>query len=241
MRLVRIPTEQGAILYDPARISHPQDEDFDAGRLMTTGRIQGTARGRGSVWFVSARDHDGNWVLRHYRSGGLVARWAGDRYAWLGEEATRPFRELRLLEDIERLGLPAVRGVAARYRRTSLGYRADLLTLAIPRTRSLASLLKHPQDADLWQRVGETLRRFHAAGVCHADLNAHNILIEESGGVHLVDFDRGVRRAPGAWCDGNIRRLRRSIDKLVRTEGAQVSPADWSALCRGYAQSRDAL
>jgi len=35
--------------------------------------------------------------------------------------------------------------------------------------------------------------------------------------VWLVDFDRGALRTPGFWCDGNLVRLRRSLEKDRRT------------------------
>ena len=236
MRLLCTPIRYGAILYDPARISHPLDEDFDANRLIEAGRLLAVGHGRGNVWFVSAREGVGSWVLRHYRRGGLIARFVRDRYLWCGGEATRAFRELRLLSTLEQLDLPAARPVAARYERSWLGYRADLLTLAIPDTQPLAELLDKPRAANFWRGIGRTLRRFHSAGIYHADLNAHNVLIDSQGAVYLVDFDRGAQRAPGAWCKANISRLHRSINKLRAKHGAEVSSADWSALLAGYAE-----
>src|SRR6185312_24099 len=56
--------------------------------------------------------------------------------------------------------------------------------------------------------------RFHRAGIWHADLNAHNVLVSPAG-LHLIDFDRGRQRAPAAgWRLANLRRLRRSLLKL---------------------------
>ena len=236
MRLLCTPIRYGAILYDPARISHPLVEDFVVNRLIEAGRLLAVGHGRGKVWFVSAREAEGSWVLRHYRRGGLLARLVRDRYLWCGGEATRAFRELRLLAALERLDLPAARPVAARYERSWLGYRADLLTLAIPDTQSLAALIDKPRDLPFWRVIGRTLRRFHSAGIYHADLNAHNVLIDGQGTVYLVDFDRGAQRTPGAWCNANISRLHRSINKLRAKQGAQVSSADWSALLDGYAE-----
>ncbi len=240
MPLVRIPLEFGAILYDPSRIDHPHEDDFDPAALAAARRIEGGARGRGSVWFVSARGHGGSWVLRHYRRGGLIARLIADWYVWCGAAATRSFRELTLLDDIEALGLPAVRPVAARYRRAGLGYRADLLTAAIKGSRTLATLLAADPGAAPWRQVGATIRAFHDAGICHADLNAHNVLIDATGEVWLLDFDRGSRRPPGAWRARNLRRLRRSVGKLSRAAGGTFDAAHWAALEAGYETPRSA-
>jgi 3-deoxy-D-manno-octulosonic acid kinase len=240
MRLARIPTATGAILYAPSRIDQPVVADFEPGELARAGRIDGTARGRGTVWFVTARDGAGAWVLRHYHRGGFVGRLVAERYLWRGEDATRPFRELRLLATLEERQLPAVRPVAARYVRTALGYRADLLTVAIPGARSLASLLSPDLALEVWRGIGATLRAFHAAGVCHADLTAHNVLIDAAGRAHLVDFDRGSLRTAGAWQARNLARLRRSLAKLTATEPQRCTPRQWAALLEGYAAARGA-
>jgi 3-deoxy-D-manno-octulosonic acid kinase len=231
MRLERIATETGAILYDPSRLDHPTAADFDPAALAAAGRVTGTATGRGHAWFLAAapRSRAGATVLRHYRRGGLAARLAADRYLWRGAEATRCFRELRLLAEIEALGLPAARPVAARYARAGLSYRADLLTLAIPGARPLAACLGEALPEALWRRIGTTLRAFHDAGIRHADLNARNVLLDAGGGVHLIDFDRGARVAPGAWRARNLARLEHSLRKL----GGAAAPG-WAALVEGY-------
>ena len=235
MQLRRTPTADGAILYDPSRMDHPTAADFDAAALARDGRVAGEARGRGSAWFVAARPPGaGQWVLRHYRRGGLAARLAADLYLWRGATATRCFRELELLAALERLELPAARPVAARYVRSGAAYRADLLTVAIPASRSLASLLGQHLRRAAWYAVGACIRRFHDAGVCHADLNAHNVLLDDAGGVHLIDFDRGAIRAPGAWRAANVARLERSLTKLAGGDAARFGARERDALRAGY-------
>ncbi len=234
MPLERIPTEDGAILYDPSRLDHPVAADFDPAQLAAAGRLVPVTAGRGSAWFVAPpRPSLAPCVLRHYRRGGLIARLVRDRYVWRGAEATRPFRELRLLALLEARALPAPQPVAARYVRGAVGYRADLLTLAIPGTRSLARLAVDGLDLAQWMQVGATVRAFHDAGVRHADLNAHNVLIDERSRVHLIDFDRGVRVPPGRWCQHNLARLRRSLVKLRVLPPSGATP-EWNALLAGY-------
>jgi 3-deoxy-D-manno-octulosonic acid kinase len=62
--------------------------------------------------------------------------------------------------------------------------------------------------------VGAEIARFHAHGVYHADLNAHNILLTDAS-VWLIDFDRGELRHPArAWQQANLARLKRSLLKI---------------------------
>ncbi len=181
----------------------------------------------------------GQWVLRHYRRGGLVGRVVHDRYLWTGLERTRAFAEWRLLHTLTNRGLPVPAPVAARVERRGPTYRADLVTVRLPGAVSLSTrLTATPSQAVPWAAVGATLRRFHDAGVCHADLNAHNILLDDGAAVYLLDFDRGRLRGPGAWHQDNLRRLRRSLDKIGAQAGRAIyEPDDWAALTGSYSSA----
>jgi hypothetical protein len=73
--------------------------------------------------------------------------------------------------------------------------------------------------------------------VCHPDLNAHNILLVGDDSVYLIDFDRGSLRKPGLWCDSNLVRLRRSLEKITyKLPPEHFSEADWHGLLDGYRQ-----
>ena len=91
--------------------------------------------------------------------------------------------------------------------------------------------------SEIWHRVGATVAAFHTAGICHADLNAHNILIDHSDAVHLIDFDRGSVRVPGSWMGSNLKRLSRS---LVKLGGPSPTSQAWQALLDGYDEVRRA-
>jgi len=226
---------QGAILCDAAVSPQVEDDWFapDYWRERDALRVQ--AGGRGGVAIIESPA--GDCVLRHYRRGGLVRALLGDRYLWIGADRTRPFMEFRLLAEIARLGLPGPLAVAARYRRQGLFYRADLITRRIVDTRTLADCLAAGSlDRELAAAVGAVVGRFHRAGIWHADLNAHNVLISPAG-LHLVDFDRGRRRAPAArWRQANLQRLRRSLLKLgAAREGEQAFERDiWQPLLHGH-------
>ena len=195
--------------------------------------VVGEEPGRGAVLFV--RRGKQTWALRHYRRGGAVVRLTADRYLWTGLERTRPFREWRLLYNLHEEGLPVPRPVAAHVRRRGLTWRGDIITERIADTRSLASAMTADGiDAEAWEAVGATLRRVHDRGVDHADLNAHNVLLDAGMQVFLVDFDRGAVRTGASWKRRNLNRLRRSLDKIARTGGRAFEEPDWDRLLRGY-------
>jgi len=224
----------GAMLYDTSRVGNATEAWLDLDAWRQRGSVEPLGEGRGSAWLVQADGRE--MVLRHYRRGGLLGRLRGDRYAWRSEEQTRCFREWRLIYQLHRVGMPVPTPLAAGYRRNGSTYTADILTARIPAVRSLAALvLSGPLAMDKWARIGRWLRRFHLRGVCHADLNAHNLLLGDHGPVWLLDFDRGTLRPPGWWCDANLVRLRRSLEKLTaRLPPEHFAASDWHILLDAY-------
>ena len=226
----------GAMLYDASCLGHPAVEVFETRHWQQAGALQSAAGGRGTVAFITTA-HGERWVLRHYRRGGLVARWLDDRYAWTGESRTRSFAEWRLLRQLRAWNLPVPRPVAARYQRDGWSYRADLLTAELPtRTTLAAALSAAPLPMDSWQAVGRCVAALHAHGVHHADLNANNLLLGTDATVFVLDFDRGRIRARGAWERRVLARLRRSLVKVsAGLPGDRFGDAQWSQLLRGLA------
>jgi 3-deoxy-D-manno-octulosonic acid kinase len=209
-------TRDGAILFDAAACgaARPDADWFSPAHWAALGRAETHGGGRGGVAFVETPA--GACVLRHYHRGGLAARVSADSYLWTGARRTRSFREFRLLDHLVAAGLPVAAPVAARYVRNGLSYRADLIVRRIPSVETLAErLARGALDVSLGERIGAMLARFHAAGACHADLNAHNILIDPRNNVALIDFDRGSLCKPAlSWQQANLARLRRSLMKL---------------------------
>lgn len=215
-------TRRGAILYDDRLLDHADDALFTP----PEGSVA-AAGGRGRTFILKRAE--GEWVLRHYRRGGMPGRFVHDVYVWTGLEASRPWREWRLLDSLYKEGLPVPQPVAARVEHRGLFYRGDLITRRIAGAYSLAERLDGRVP---WDAVGRTLRRFHDAGVWHADLNAHNILLDAEGSVHLLDFDRGERRpAAEGWKQANLDRLKRSLDKLT---AGRLQPRTWTVLLDAY-------
>ena len=238
-------TASGAILADVALLdaaallapaSSSPEPLFEPKFWPGHGGIRSVGGGRGAAWFV---DHGTEqWVLRHYRRGGFVARLSGDRYLWTGEARVRAFAEYRLLADLAAQGMPVPEPVGARYERRGPWYRCDLITRRIPGAASLSGMLAAAPLADAsWSLVGSTIARLHMAGVDHADLNAHNILLDGRGAVSVVDFDRGRVRRPGAWAARNLRRLHRSLAKISAALPEDRFPEQaWHRVLAAYAE-----
>ncbi|WP_339753113.1 3-deoxy-D-manno-octulosonic acid kinase [uncultured Marinobacter sp.] len=187
--------------------------------------------GRGGAWFVRAGDD--RLVLREYRRGGLMARVAQHTYAYMGESEVRSFAEFRLLNMLMTLGLPVPRPVAAWYRKLSqVQYRAAIMIEQLEDTVPLAELILR-LDSQAWESLGTTIRRFHDAGVMHADLNCFNVLVR-SGEYFLIDFDKGRLMkdgTPARWKKASLERFSRS---LVKVAGAQVREQVWVSFLNGY-------
>jgi 3-deoxy-D-manno-octulosonic acid kinase len=235
MTFERIELPHGAILCDPG-LGLDCRELGDPVQLSSRAVATQVAGGRGAVTFLDLAGRQ--FVLRRYLRGGLPARVCRDRYLWLGEDRNRAFRELRLLSSLHDRGLPVPRPVAARYQRHGLSYSAELVTLRLPEVSSLGQrwLDELATDAD-WRAAGRCIRRFHDAGVQHADLNAHNIMLDGQGGAWLLDFDRGRIRRPGRWHERTLARLERSLAKLAALSGRGDA---WRSCFRLLREAHDA-
>ncbi|HEX4153007.1 MAG TPA: 3-deoxy-D-manno-octulosonic acid kinase [Steroidobacteraceae bacterium] len=237
----RVQTASGAILAGAARLagdpfSTAGEALFDPQFWSARGGIVPAGRGRGEAWFLDQGSEQ--WVLRHYRRGGFVGRISEDRYFWIGEARVRAFAEYRLLEFLVAQGMPVPAPIAARYRRHGPSYSCDLITRRIVGAAPLSEgLATTALDESRWRRVGAAVGRLHAVGVDHADLNAHNILLDALGTVSIIDFDRGRIRRAGAWTGRNLRRLRRSLLKITADLPAdRFNDAVWRSLLRGYSE-----
>lgn len=211
---------------------------FDIAYWQQQQQVLGHSTGRNVTWFVGRTSQP--LVLRHYYRGGLIGKLLQDTYLFTGVTHSRPYREFVLLQELARLGLPACRAVAARIRRCGLVYRADLLMEQVIDARDLvAHLQRGPLADECWQRIGQTLADFHRHGVYHADLNAHNILLDKAGQVWLIDFDRGQLRQPDRrWQAQNLARLQRSFEKESgRLAVFHYHRDAWNLLHQAYQQA----
>jgi len=223
------------MLYDASRMDQPDPDCFRREHWRTHGGIEETAGGRGTVAFL--RPGTQRWVLRHYRRGGLAARFLDDGYLWTGELRVRSFREFRLLRQLVAWDLAVPVPIAAGYARDGFFYRADLITEELPTRLTLAQALERaPVEQDTWRAVGACIGRLHERGVHHADLNAHNLLLGPGGEAYVVDFDRGRIRARGRWEGDVLARLERSLRKVTASlPDGRFGAGQWQWLLDGVA------
>ncbi|VAW65141.1 hypothetical protein MNBD_GAMMA11-2134 [hydrothermal vent metagenome] len=197
--------------------------------------------GRGQAWFLEIAGLSA--VLRSYQRGGLVAKLNRQSYLGIQPENSRAFKEWRLLQWMFDRGLPVPQPVAASLSRWPFAfspfYRAHILLLRLENTQTLDQLLgQQAPDDRLWSLVGKCIRQFHNAGVCHADLNVNNILIDDQLRVYLIDFDKSAVRT-GALAQvikkDNLSRLKRSLRKQQGlAERYFFTQENWLALVAAY-------
>lgn len=240
-----------AIAFDADVMTEPQKNYFEEDYWRSQNVVTGTAKGRGNSWFVDAPF--GRVVLRQYLRGGWAARISRDRYFYAGVESSRPFQEFSVMVALLNLGLPVPKPVAALCEHRGMFSRGGLITHAIANVQTLADYLPQSQadeeqaakeqvgvgvgavDSNVWQNTGRCIRRFHAAGLWHADLNARNILVDADQTVYLIDFDR-ARFRPGKSVDrqNNLARLKRSLLKICVEKHDEFVSMVWTQLMEGY-------
>jgi 3-deoxy-D-manno-octulosonic acid kinase len=223
-------------IHDPDRYPAFEAQWFDRDWWLAEGARTHSITGRGSVLMLDRGDE--TWVYRHYHRGGIVSRVLYDEYFWTGVERTRPVREWRLLTALAGRELPAPRPVAAHARRSGLIYRADILTVLLPDTAPLSSMLGDVwPDLRLWSRIGTMLAGFHRAGCDHPDLTAHNVLVNPARQPFLVDFDNARFRPAGDWSRAGIERFKRSLRKVSLETGTEFDETAWQTVVAAYSEA----
>ena len=208
---------------------------FSDTHWLNQGRLLGASSGRGSAWMVKSDNE--KMMLRHYYRGGIPARFIKDKYFWTGLLKTRSFSEYKLLEKMIKLDLPVPEPIAAQVCKSGLFYQANILIKYIVHDSTFAAFLNVESDENIWREVGTTIALFHNHGINHADLNANNILIEKNR-VYLIDFDHSKQCKPRkAWQQNNLKRLKRSIDKLTNDNHIHQNKNRWQSLLQGYKET----
>ena len=226
------------ILFDATHFSTPLPEIFSGQYWQSQGAITGQALGRGTTYFFKHNQQE--YVLRHYRRGGLIGKVLNDQYLYIGIEQSRAWREFKLLQHMQSLGLNSPIPIAANVKKTGLYYQADIITAKIPNAQDLSQCLSsQPLRFGLWKKIGETIASFHNSYIYHHDLNIHNIMLDANHNIWLIDFDKCEIRKGETWKKSNISRLKRSFEKEKSLGKIHWQETDWNALVLAYSEALD--
>lgn len=197
-------------------------------------KIIGHAMGRGVTTFFCENNKD--YVLRHYRRGGLIGKILNKHYFYTGLHRTRAWQEMHLLNLMHGWGLPVPKAAAALIKRGGLTYEADIILEKITDAKDVFNLLNtEPLDSTDWQRIGAVVRQLHDKQVFHHDLNIHNIMQDKQKKIWLIDFDKCRVKNGEQWKDENLQRLLRSLRKEKNKNPQFFWQEDnWQWCIKGY-------
>ncbi len=221
------------IWYDPELLSVPVEMCTNAPYWYLHNKVTGSAKGRGTTWFVQLDSLQG--ALRHYHRGGLFGKLVKDQYLFKAWQQTRSYQEFMLLKALRAAGVNVPRPIAAAAVRSGLFYRADLLSEKIPDAADLVDILQSESLSDaVYKEIGRQIKKMHQAGVNHTDLNIHNILLDKAGKVWIIDFDKCGFQDGEEWKQSNLDRLKRSFIKEQGKRSIKWTEKEWEALLEGY-------
>ncbi|MUI52534.1 3-deoxy-D-manno-octulosonic acid kinase [Aliivibrio fischeri] len=224
-----IRNKKQIIWYDDSILSDSPEQCCDPDYWQQQSKVIGSAQGRGTTWFVALDKMDA--ALRHYRRGGLFGKIIKDHYIFIGWEKSRSYQEFQLLKTLKEAGVNVPKPIAARTIKRTFCYQADLLSEKIPNAQDLVSILQEkPLSKEMYQKIGNEIRKMHAAQVNHTDLNIHNILIDDNDKVWIIDFDKCYQQKGDDWKKGNWDRLKRSFVKEVTKRNIHWNEEEWASL-----------
>ena len=221
------------MLFDTKYFSAPIPDMFSGKYWQAQNAIIGQAIGRGITYFFQYNKNQ--YVLRHYRRGGLIGKVLTDQYMYMGIEQSRAWQEFKLLQQMQTLGLACPTPIAAMLSKNSFYYQANIISTKIPNAQDLHHiLLEKNLEHNVWLKTGQTIAKFHNHQVYHHDLNIHNIMLDDKYGVWLIDFDKCRIRQGNNWKKSNMARLKRSFEKEKNLRNIHWQPADWQVLISAY-------
>ena len=172
--------------------------------------------------------------MRHYVIIAVVdclGKLIKDHYIFTGWEKTRSYQEFQLLNTLIEADVNVPKPIAAKAVKRTFCYQADLLSQKIPNARDLVAILQEKSlSKETYQKIGNEIRKMHAAQVNHTDLNIHNILIDDKENVWIIDFDKCHQQKGDDWKQNNWDRLKRSFVKEVNKRSIHWSGDEWAYL-----------
>ncbi|MBA7485882.1 3-deoxy-D-manno-octulosonic acid kinase [subsurface metagenome] len=156
-------------------------------------------KGRNIIPCIPIKGSNERMLVKHYEHGGLFRKITRDIF--LGN--SRPFRELDILEAASQKGIPVPEVLAARVDRIfGPFYKGEIVYKEIPDSANLLEYLKGLNERPMGEKISlkreiinslaQAIKKMHASGIYHADLNVKNVLIQNRGEaplIYLVDFD----------------------------------------------------
>ena len=196
--------------------------------------------GRGAVFILEGESlgRDFAVVVRQYRHGGLLRGLLGDRFL----NARRFLEELIIHRRVRELGLPAPEPlgvIVVQEKAGRPGRKGYYVTRRLDGVQGLPEYLVRatPQRRrQLAAELGARLRCLHEDGIFYADLQVRNLLVDRSGELFFIDFDKSKRFSgplSPARRRANLYRFARSMEKY-RLRGGRLSNLDRIIFLQAY-------
>ncbi len=158
--------------------------------------------------------------VRRSRRGGMM-RFLGDLYL---DFVPRVVNELAIAQEASRRGVAVAEPIGAMVERLLPGVHREVMITRALSGLTLWEFVRTDDDpevrAHVFRLVRRAVDRMHEAGLFHADLNLHNVLVTPEGesiSIVLLDLDKArlyPRALPNFMRRRNLARLARSIRKL---------------------------
>ena len=163
---------------------------------------------------ISELEGFGSVVVKYYARGGLIRRLVKQRYLKWGK--ARCQLEYEVMQDVRRFGVNAPEPIAYAYK-GKIFYKAWLVTKEIECPQTLAELALSDEGCAR-SVMGELVDQVSALignKILHVDLHPGNVVIDSSGRVFLLDFDKAYTCAQNRnkLRDRYLSRWRRAIIK----------------------------
>ena len=201
------------IQYDPNALKNFSSKLFNIDYITKEGLIKSIISGRGKTYEI---EFGGNrFILKHYIRGGFIAKISYDKYFFDTVSSSRAVKEYNFLNNLFSKDLPVPKPVALQVIINKFTYTADLITRKINNEGTLYDFVKNKKmNLKLWDTLENTLQKFYKENVYHSDLNAKNIIIDNTDNFYFLDFDNSYFFYKNTLFLKSLNRLDRSLSKL---------------------------
>jgi RIO-like serine/threonine protein kinase len=131
----------------------------------------------------------GSVAVKHYVRGGLIRHV--NHCAYVNWPCTRGEKEFRWLATVRQLGLAAPRPIVFASTGRFVG-QCWLVTAAIPRPCPLTQISQQHDDRRqaIYGLLAKQIEALIRHRIWHRDLHPGNVLVDEKGSPHIIDFDK---------------------------------------------------